>query len=65
MILVKCFSATLAESLKGLSGIPSGSVAFSALSDLRILIISSLKAGGKSKLNKSGKMISFMVIALG
>ena len=48
-------STTLAESLISLSGIPSGPVALFALSYLTILFISTLEAGGKSKLKESGK----------
>ena len=50
MILVRYLSTLLAESLLSLSGIPSGSYALFALSDLTILFISFLEAGGKSKL---------------
>ena len=39
----------MAESLISLSGIPSGPVALFALSDLTILSIPSLEAGGKQK----------------
>ena len=44
MIPVRYLSAKLAESLKSSSGTPTGPV---ALSDLTILFISSLEAGGK------------------
>ena len=44
MIPVRYLSAKLAESLKSSSGTPTGPV---ALSDLIILFISSLEAGGK------------------
>ena len=49
MILLRYLSTTLAESLINLSGIPSDPLALFALSDLSILFISSLQAGGKSK----------------
>ena len=55
MILVRYLSTTLAESLISLNGIPSGPVALFAFSDLTILFISSLEAGGKSKLKEFGK----------
>ena len=59
MILVRYFSTTLAENLISLSGIPSDSIALLTLSDLPILFISSLEAGGKSKLKVSGKTFFF------
>ena len=55
MILVRHCSTTLTESLINLSGILSGPVALFALSDLNSLFISSLKAGGKSKLKEHGE----------
>ena len=65
MILVRYLSTTLVESLIiNLSGIPSVPVALLALSNLNILFISSLQAGGKSKLKEHGKTFS-MVTTLG
>ena len=64
MILVRYLSTTLAESLISLSGIPSGPVALFTLSDLTVLLISSLEAGGKWKLKESGKTFSLMVATL-
>ena len=65
MVLVRYLSRTLAESLISLSGIPSGPVALFALSELSILLISSLQAGGKSKLKEHGKTFYFMVTTCG
>ena len=65
MILVRYLSITLAESFISLSGILSDTVALFTFSDLTILFISYLEAGGKSKLRKPGKMFSFMVVTLG
>ena len=65
MILVKYLSTTFAESLKNLSGIPSGSVALFALSDVSLSLSSFLQAGGKSKLKEHGKTFSFMFATLG
>ena len=65
MLLIRYLSATLAESLVSLSGIPSGLVALFAFSDLTILFISSLEAGGKSKLKQPRKGFSFTVTILG
>ena len=65
MLLVRYLSATLAESLISLSGIPSGLVALFAFNDLTILFMSSLEAGGKSKLKQPSKIFSFTVTILG
>ena len=65
MILVKYLSTTFAESLKNLSGIPSGSVALFALSDVSLSLSSFLQAGGKSKLKEHGKTFSSMFTTLG
>ena len=65
MILVRYLSTTLGESSISLSVTPSGYSALFPLSDLIILFISSLGAGGKSKLRESGKIFSFMVATLG
>ena len=56
MILGRYLPTILAERLISLSGIPSGPVTLFAFSDLTILFISPLEAGGKSKLRQSGKL---------
>ena len=61
MILGRYLLATLAESFMTLRGIPSSPASLFALSDLTIFVISSLEAGGKSKLKKFSKKFSFMV----
>ena len=65
MILLRCLSTTLTESLISLGGIPSGPVALFPLSNLTFLFLSSLDAGGKSKLKEPGKTFSFMIKTLG
>ena len=65
MILVRYLSTTFAESLINLSGTLSGPVALFALRHLSILFISSLQAGGKSKLKEYGKTFSYMITTLG
>ena len=68
MILVRYLSATLAENLISLSGIPSGLVALFGLTNLTILFISwryILEAGGESRLKEFGKTRFFMVTTLG
>ena len=65
MILVKYLSTTFAESLKNLSGIPSGPVALFALSDVSLSLSSFLQAGGKPKLKEYSKKFSFMFTTLG
>ena len=65
MILLRYLSTTAAESLINLSGIPSGPATLFALRGLGILFISSLQAGGKSKLKEHGKTFSFMFTTLG
>ena len=55
MILVRYFATLLAESFKSFGGIQSTPAALFALSYLSISFISSLDAGGKSKLKEFGK----------
>ena len=54
MILVRYLSTTLVENFISLNGIPSGIPLYST-------IISSIEAGGMSKLKDFGKPFSFMV----
>ena len=61
----KTFVNNIGRKFISLTGIPSGPVALLPLSDLTILFISSLEAGGKSKARESGKTFSFMVATLG
>ena len=51
----------MAENFTSLNGIPPAPISFFALSDLTILFISSIEAGGMSKLKDFGKTFSFMV----
>ena len=61
----KTFVNNIGRKFISLTGIPSGPVALFPLSDLTILFISSLEAGGKSKARESGQTFSFMVATLG
>ena len=61
----KIFINNICRKFKNLSGIPSGSVALFALSDVSLSLSSFLQAGGKSKLKEHGKTFSSMFTTLG